>query len=156
MSQLLPVLFSSCHHKHYSNHPSYFISVVSSLTTIVSSMEKKYFKSLLELDVIFMCLNSDNNNAKSAAEECLLVLSKVLGPNILRGRVENFNPQYVSSLDAIMPPMMPSSAFRNSPFGPLTTVPQKLSYSTFGSSPMEIPSRNSPSCYPSLGGTPPQ
>jgi len=155
VSQLLPVLFSSCHHKHYSNHLSYFISVVSSLTTIVSSMEKKYFKSLLELDVIFMCLNSDNNNAKSAAEECLLVLSKVLGPNILRGRVENFNPQYVSSLDAIMPTMMPSSAFRNSPFAPLTTAPQKIGHSTFGSSPMEIPSRNSPLCYPSLGGTPP-
>ena len=39
----------------------------------------------------------DNALTSSAASQCLNQLSSLLGPSILRGRVEQYNPRYVGT-----------------------------------------------------------
>ena len=141
-AQLLPIIFESCHYRQYDAHLTYCTSVVNALTAIFKSMDKKYFKPYLEFDVIFICMESNHIPAKRASQDCLAVLSKVLGPNILRGRVENFNPNYVKYLDSLAPPSLGQFGSITIPVG---HVPSPV---------MSIPGR--PGHNFSLGGTPPE
>ena len=86
-SNMLPLVSDACHHKHYVMHLNFFSTVCGRLAEIGASIEKKYFKPHLEdfFDVIFYSLESESGLTASAAEECLISLSKLLGPNILRG-----------------------------------------------------------------------
>ena len=44
--------------------------------------------------VRYLLQTCDNALTSSAASQCLNLLSSMIGPNILRGRVEQFNPRY--------------------------------------------------------------
>ena len=146
--QLLPDMFDSCHYKHYPAHLSYCTTCVNKFSQIISNMDKKYFKPFLEFDVIFYCIESDNNNARIAGEDCLRVLSKILGPNILRGRVENSNPNMLSTHDRVMSGVSFPKMSQNlsNPSVPSFRPPQ--------SQVLPIPSRGTNS-FSTLGGTPP-
>lgn len=156
VSNMLPLVSDACHHKHYVMHLNFFSTVCGRLAEIGASIEKKYFKPHLEdfFDVIFYSLESESGLTASAAEECLISLSKLLGPNILRGRVENYNPGFVSLLDRMV--NGPGIGMRGEPsrFPPKSpeNTPGSFPGSTYNSSPMEIPGGNQR--MPSLGGTP--
>ena len=148
VSQLLPDMFDSCHYKHYPAHLSYCTTCVNKFSQIISNMDKKYFKPFLEFDVIFYCIESDNNNARIAGEDCLRVLSKILGPNILRGRVENSNPNMLSTHDRVMSGVSFPKMSQN------VSNPSVPSFRPPQSQVLPIPSRGTNS-FSTLGGTPP-
>jgi len=156
VSKMLPLVSDACHHKHYVMHLNFFSTVCGRLAEIGASIEKKYFKPYLEdfFDVIFYSLESESGLTASAAEECLKSLSKLLGPNILRGRVENYNQGFVSLHDRVVngPGIcMKGEPSRFPPKSPEYT-PGSFPGSTYNSSAMEIPGGNQR--IPSLGGTP--
>ena len=138
VSSLLPHVFQSCQYKH-SAHLQYCAAVCRRLPEIATNLDKRYFKPHLELEVIFVCLEADNPQASAAGRDCLQTLSRILGPNILRGRVENLDPALLPLHDRAMSGC-PAQA--------------TLSRPVAASQPIGIPRVNS--CdSPSLGGTPP-
>ena len=142
VSSLLADIFQSCQYRHFSSHLQYCTTVCTNLTKIATNIDKRHLKPHLELEVIFLCLESDSPSARAAATDCLTTLSRILGPNILRGRVENLSPSLLGLHDSVM---------AGSGWGP--TSPG-LSRPFLSSQPMAIPSANS-SNFTSLGGTPP-
>ncbi len=147
ISNLLPKAAAATRFKHYTMHYSFLETVMKVLPTIGEGLGKRIFKPHLEdfFDAIFYCLASDNALASVAAEQCLIRLSKFLGPNILLGRVEQYNPRYVPMLESV----------QRSPGGPPSPFGKLPSHSPSAmTSPMSIPIPNARSGQPSLGGTP--
>jgi len=137
VSSLLADIFQSCEYRHYPSHLQYCATVCRTLAQVATNLDKRHFKRHLQLDVIFLCLEGDSPAVRAAATDCLSTLSRVLGPNILRGRVENLNPNLLALHDSLMA-------------GPACISSQ----ARLSSEPRPIPRANS-SNFPSLGGTPP-
>ena len=99
---VLPALSKALSYKHYTAHLVLHESLCKVLPIIAKGIGKKYFKPNLHLffDSLFYSLESENALTASAASQCLNQLSQFLGPNILRGRVEEYNPSYLRALDA--------------------------------------------------------
>ena len=104
ISQLLPLIQRCCHSR--SKPISHFhITVVRCLTTMFTSLEKRWFKPHLDLEVILKCVAGHESEveARTVGQQCLMTLSRVMGPRILRGRVENMNnPLYLSLHDKLI------------------------------------------------------
>ncbi len=136
------------------------------LPDVARALDKRTFKLYLEdfVEPAFYCCDMGLDEtggvggggggggagrlAAAAAEQCLRFLSSHLGPNILRGRVEQVHPRYLATLDQILDddggvPMDCSPSFSSS------------SSSSSSSAPVGIPMPSRPGNYaPSLGGTP--
>lgn len=91
----------ACHKRHYTLHLSFIETVLKRLPDIAERLGKRFFKPYLEdfMDTIFYAFGSENALARVASEHCLAYLSQWLGPNILRGRVEQVDPKYLDHLD---------------------------------------------------------
>ena len=74
------------------------------LSAMFANLGKMATKRSLELflDGLLYGLSVDNKLAQCAAQDCLLAVSKLIGPNILRGRVENYDPRKVDLLSFIL------------------------------------------------------
>ncbi|KAG8226263.1 hypothetical protein J437_LFUL004820 [Ladona fulva] len=92
----------ACHWKHYAQHLTFLETVCKQLPAIGRGIGKKAFKSIIHdfFDAIFYSLESENALTSSAASQCLNQIGTFLGPNILRARVEQHNPNYICHLDA--------------------------------------------------------
>ncbi|CAG0878691.1 unnamed protein product [Darwinula stevensoni] len=99
---VLPLLAEAAQHHHYAHHICFLETLCKRLPGIAQGLGKKVFKSHLELffDPIFYALGCENALACSAASHCLQQLSQFLGPKVLKGRVENYNPSYLNQLEA--------------------------------------------------------
>ncbi|XP_033735448.1 uncharacterized protein LOC117323982 isoform X2 [Pecten maximus] len=102
VSQMLPDMAKSTSYQHYTQHIVYCETICKQLPNIAKGIGKRHFKMHLEmfLDIIFHSLTCDNSLTSSAASQCLNQLSAFLGPNILKGRVEQYNPRYLEQLNA--------------------------------------------------------
>ncbi|XP_064602415.1 uncharacterized protein LOC135468221 [Liolophura sinensis] len=102
LTELLPLVAQAASHKHYTQHFQLLESICKQLPSIARGLGKRPFKQFIEffLNPVFYALTSDNALTSSAASQCLNQLSSFLGPNILRGRVEQYNPRYLEQLDA--------------------------------------------------------
>ncbi|XP_042227117.1 uncharacterized protein LOC121869653 [Homarus americanus] len=98
----LPILAEAVRHKHYAAHITLLETLCKTLSHLAKGLGKRVFKGhlYLFLDAIFYALECENALTSSAASQCLTQLSQFLGPNILRGRVEEHNPSYLKALDA--------------------------------------------------------
>lgn len=98
----LPLVAEACHYHHYPHHLVFLETVCKQLPILAKGIGKKTFKSIVEefLDAIFYALECENALTSSAASQCLNQLGTLLGPNILRAKVENHNPSYLQHLDA--------------------------------------------------------
>ncbi|KAK2178117.1 hypothetical protein NP493_558g01003 [Ridgeia piscesae] len=108
----LPLVATTASFQHYTQHVHLLETMCKQLPVIAKGIGKRAFKMHIELffDAIFYSLSCDNALTSTAAGQCLEQLSAFLGPNIMRGRVEQYNPRYVEQLDRslTMPPMGPS------------------------------------------------
>lgn len=97
---LLPLVAQAAHYKHYTQHLHLLETVCTQLPFIAKGIGKNQFKRHFELfiDSIFYSLKSDNALTSTAASECLSQFSSLLGPSILRGRIEMHNPSYLDLL----------------------------------------------------------
>lgn len=98
----LPVMAEAVRHKHYTAHITLLETLCKSLPHLAKGLGKRVFKNHLHLflDAVFYALECENALTSSAASQCLTQISQLLGPNILRGRVEEHNPSYLKALDA--------------------------------------------------------
>ena len=155
VASMLSKASKAARQKHYTMHYCFLETLCKVLPTIGKGIGKRLFKPHLEdfFDAIFYARESDNSLASSAAEQCLSRLSEFLGPNILRGRIEQYNPRYLALLDAkggfdsmaMASGFNPIMAGAEAPFSP---PPYGVTYRPGASAPMAIPTK------PSLGGTP--
>lgn len=101
VANLLPLLADVMLHKHYTHHVILIETLCKQLPTIGRGLGKSVFKHHLEcfFDPIFYGLRVDNALTMSAARNCLCHLSAFLGPNILRGRIEQHNPSNLQLYD---------------------------------------------------------
>lgn len=102
IAPLLSLVAKAASYQHYTQHLYLLETICKKLPVIANGIGKRLFKSQLEsfFDCIFYALVSESSLTSSAASQCLNRLSSLLGPNILRGRVENYNPKYLDMLDA--------------------------------------------------------
>nr|CAB3256599.1 importin-4-like [Phallusia mammillata] len=96
-SSLLPSVIACLSHKHYAQHLVLLETFCKQLPVMAPRLGKRGFKSHIEsfIDPIFYALSCDVALTVAAAEDCLQKLAKFLGVNILKGRIENYNPTYV-------------------------------------------------------------
>lgn len=102
IQQCLPAVADACIHRHYAQHVVFLETVCKQLPIIAKHIGVKPFKAYFDLfiDPIFQALECENALTSSAASQCLNQLGPIIGPNILRARVSNHNPQYLQHLDA--------------------------------------------------------
>jgi len=146
-----------CRNHHYVAHFSLIETVLKTLPAVAQNLGKRVFKGqFLEefLDCLFYALDSrDHALASAAASQCLEFLTEFIGPNILRGRVEQHNPRYLPLMDTNsmvnQGPMSPLGLGRGavsiSPGSPFSSPPPPKTLAI----PIEPRERTQ-----SLGGTP--
>ncbi|XP_067941524.1 uncharacterized protein [Watersipora subatra] len=102
VATLLPLIAQATANKDYTQHVVLLETVCKRLPEVSRNIGKRLFKPHLELffDAIFYSLTCDNALTATAASQCLNHLSQFIGPNILRGRVEMYNPNFLSQLEA--------------------------------------------------------
>ncbi|XP_070576630.1 uncharacterized protein [Ptychodera flava] len=102
ISNFLPLVAEAARKHHYTEHVHFLETVCKQLPVLAKNVGKRFFKPHIELflDPVFYSLSCDNALTSSAASQCLNHLSQFLGPNILRGRVEQYNPSYLEKLEA--------------------------------------------------------
>uniref|UniRef100_A0A6A7G1B8 Dynein axonemal assembly factor 5 TPR repeats domain-containing protein n=1 Tax=Hirondellea gigas TaxID=1518452 RepID=A0A6A7G1B8_9CRUS len=99
---VLAEVAESCKGRHYTQHVTLLESLCKNLPRICKGIGKNNFKPHLHhfIDLIFYALECENSLTSSAASQCLTALSTDIGPNILRGRIEEHNTRYLTALDA--------------------------------------------------------
>ena len=141
VSGLLPKMAEAMRHRHYTLHFHLLETMAKLLPVLGKNMGKRYFKPHLErfFDALFYACESDNSPAASvASQDCLKNLAEFLGVNILKGRVEQYNPNYSMLLNQVL--QTPASVM---------TMPTSVFGAANASSPMTIPRPKQ-----QLGGTP--
>eukprot|EP01135_Chromosphaera_perkinsii_P009593 Nk52_evm43s1810 gene=Nk52_evmTU43s1810 len=90
--------------RQFTHHYNLLETIWKSLPVIASNVGKKKFKQYLEpfLESIFYSINSDNQLAAHAARMCLVKLAHMIGPSIMKGRVDMLNPNFVAEYENIM------------------------------------------------------
>ncbi|XP_071164390.1 uncharacterized protein [Mytilus edulis] len=102
VGQTLPAVAKAVSFQHYPQHVVLLETLCKQLPNIAKGIGKRHFKPHLELffDSIFYSMTCDSALTSSSASQCLNQLSSFLGPNILKGRVEQYNPAYMDQLIA--------------------------------------------------------
>ena len=146
-SNLVQKIANASRHRHYVAHYFFLETVLKTLPLIAQNLGKRAFKLYLEefMDHIFYAAECENALASAAAFNCLKKLSDLIGPNIMRGRVEQFHSRYLNILDdALNSTQGPNMA------GMFSTSVINKSIIPNASTPIPISSDK----QPSLGGTP--
>jgi len=142
-SNLIQKIVDACRFRHYVAHHFFLETVMKTLPIIGENLGKRTLKMHLEefMDHIFYTAECENALALTAAYNCLKRLSDILGPNIMRGRVEQFHPRYLTILDEALASCQGPNIGDGFPVSRLNQTSMSNS----------IPITNK---QPSLGGTP--
>eukprot|EP00038_Savillea_parva_P001610 m.105787 g.105787 ORF g.105787 m.105787 type:complete len:351 (-) comp10561_c0_seq2:3350-4402(-) len=97
MADLLPVLAEVARLRHFDHHFVLLETIWKQLPAVASAIGKKRFKPHLELflEPLHYSLVCHNQLAQHAARQCVEAIAKLIGPGILRGRVEMADPRFV-------------------------------------------------------------
>ena len=144
---LLQDVANACRFRHYVSHYFFLQTVLKTFPLVGQNLGKRVLKMYLEefLDHIFYSAECENALASSAAYDCLKKLSDLLGPNIMRGRVEQSHSRYITILDDALNPG------HGGAFDGRYPVPSMIT-SIRPSTAVSIPTTMNK--QPSLGGTP--
>ncbi|XP_052269389.1 uncharacterized protein LOC127870865 isoform X3 [Dreissena polymorpha] len=95
VAELLPLVAKAASYDHYTHHANMKETLCHRIPHMATGLGKRYFKAYLEIffDAIFASLDSENSLTSAAASNCLAELANFLGPSILRGRIEQYNPR---------------------------------------------------------------
>eukprot|EP00035_Acanthoeca_spectabilis_P012664 m.229336 g.229336 ORF g.229336 m.229336 type:complete len:694 (+) comp15680_c1_seq4:36-2117(+) len=102
VAALLPALADLTRVRHFEHHYTLLETVWKQLPTVAAAVGKKRFKPSLEpfLAPLHYSLLCPNQLAQHAARGCVAALAKLLGPSILKGRVEMADPRFVDAFEA--------------------------------------------------------
>ena len=106
VEQFIPVMIQSAKFKHYTHYLHLLESINKVIPNIAKGLTKRIFKKYLEdlFDIIFESVSCESALTKSAAIDCLEFLNRFLGPSILKGRVEQYNPHHIQTLEKCFRP----------------------------------------------------
>ncbi|PAA50692.1 hypothetical protein BOX15_Mlig006541g1, partial [Macrostomum lignano] len=109
LADLLPLLAKATTYRQFAHHFALLESVLRRLPQVASGLGKPVFKRHLEafLEPVAYALEhrQDSQLAAAAAEDCLAGLARLLGPGILRGRIEQTrDPRLLDALSPLLPP----------------------------------------------------
>ncbi|KAI6652662.1 hypothetical protein LOD99_4445 [Oopsacas minuta] len=101
--EVLQLLSEAVRHKHYSQHIQLFETICRALPLVAKGIGKKEFKKYFHLfiEMLFYSLNHANLATSRAARESLLELVQVLGIEIVRYRIENFDSLLLPKFDDV-------------------------------------------------------
>ena len=101
MADKLPVLISIAQVRTYAHHHSLLQTVWKQLPTIAERVGKKAFKAHFEgfIEPLHYSLVADNHLGASLARDCVGALAKLLGPSILKGRIEIAAPDLLPAFE---------------------------------------------------------
>eukprot|EP00116_Pleurobrachia_bachei_P012586 sb/3472848/ len=102
---LLSALSSVTRRRHFEHHKHLLETIYKALPVIFRRLTKPKIKPHVNefLDGLKYGLQSDNNLLKAASVECLQSMSLMLGPNILRGRIEMTDPDMLLYVQRAFP-----------------------------------------------------
>ncbi|KAL5971124.1 hypothetical protein TSMEX_001130 [Taenia solium] len=88
--RLLEKMVSAASLTHYPHHPYLLETACYTIKALCEGQQKSDFKRNLDflLPVVAWAVSTNQPLAVAAAEECLATLSQVLGPSVLRSRIE--------------------------------------------------------------------
>ncbi|EDO29281.1 predicted protein, partial [Nematostella vectensis] len=94
--EVLPLVAKAGEYHHYAQHPYLLETICKQVPVIARGLGKKLFKNYLELflETLFYSLKSENKLTSGEARECFMALGQLLGPSILRGRVEIYDHRF--------------------------------------------------------------
>ncbi|XP_065844840.1 uncharacterized protein [Oscarella lobularis] len=96
----LPVLADSCNARHYQQHFSFLETTWKQLPRIAKGVQKRNFKRYLEhfFPSLFYSLDCSVPLTCVAAKDCFAALKTFVGENILRGRIEQYDPRMLEKV----------------------------------------------------------
>ncbi|EEB20167.1 hypothetical protein Phum_PHUM604480 [Pediculus humanus corporis] len=101
---VMALLKEAGRYRHYTHHVVFLETICKQIPIFAKNLGKKIFKNIAEdfFDIIFYSLGCENALTSSAASQCLSYMATFLGPNILRGKVQNFNPNLIKYLESVI------------------------------------------------------
>ncbi|KAK6621052.1 hypothetical protein RUM43_011356 [Polyplax serrata] len=101
---IVPLLKESGRYRHYTHHVVFLETICKQIPFLAKNLGKKVFKNIVEdfFDIIFYSLECENTLTSSAASQCLGYIASFLGPNILRGKVQSYNPNFTQCLESVI------------------------------------------------------
>lgn len=107
----LPLMADAVRHKHYIKHFVLLETLWAILPDIAEHMGKKNFKRYLELffDAMVYTLRDEDRDSQTAGDACVRCITKLcefLGVMIFHGRVEQYDPAFVSVMHKRVPAML--------------------------------------------------
>jgi len=101
MAAMLPELADVARHRHFAHHFTLLETIWKQLPEVAATIGKKRFKAHLErfLEPLHYSLTSHNQLATHAARLCVASIAKLIGPGILRGRVEMADDRFLDAFD---------------------------------------------------------
>ena len=106
---IFPHLLTALKHRDYPQHVVFHETFCRRLPDFARGLGKQLFKRHLEsfFPALFYSLDSDTALTSAAANKAILDLAGFLGPGILKGRVEMFDPNLLPKL-----PQLPETLTR--------------------------------------------
>ena len=107
---LIPRIANATRNRGFEHHRHLLETIYKCLPVIFRKLTKAKVKPYLNefLDGLFYGLQSDMNLLRSACVECLQSLSLLLGPNILKGRIEMTNFEMLQYVQRAFPEIVGS------------------------------------------------
>ncbi|GAB6021645.1 hypothetical protein CHUAL_004229 [Chamberlinius hualienensis] len=101
IEKLLPLLSEVAGKRHFTHHYILLETICKQLPVIAKGVGKREFKRYAELffEPLFYSLSCENILTSAAANQSIVQLSQLLGPGIMRGRIELFNSSYLQKFD---------------------------------------------------------
>jgi len=98
---MVPAILRAVQHRTYSQHLLLMETLCKILPCLITGIGKRPFKEYLSqfFEPIFYSIESENTSTSSAGRVCLKELCTVYGPNIIRSRVELYEPRFAHYVD---------------------------------------------------------
>ncbi|XP_021948271.1 uncharacterized protein LOC110845996 isoform X1 [Folsomia candida] len=95
---LVPLVLKAAQHRSYSQHVVILETTCKIIPCIVNGIGKRPFKEYLQqcFEPIFYSIECENSMTAAAGRACLKELCTIYGPNIIRSRVELYDPRFVN------------------------------------------------------------
>ncbi len=99
-----PMLAEIAKLDHFRHAGNLRETIYTCLPIMLKNVGKVHCKASLELfyDAIFMARKGENRNAAVTASECLVEIGKLVGPTILKGRLEAYRPEYAAEYQQLL------------------------------------------------------
>ncbi|CAL8126350.1 unnamed protein product [Orchesella dallaii] len=101
LSSLIPKIIKAAQARSFAQHVVLLETMCKIVPPLAKGIGKKPFKEFLALffEPIFYSIESETPQTAAAGKLCLQQLASMFGPNILKSRIEQFDPRFVQYME---------------------------------------------------------